>query len=52
VPKAKRKYMGNDMPEVSFVLIVLTACGKKDMVVQNAAIKPTKVIKNVFMVID
>ena len=32
--------MDNEMPEVSFVLMVLMACGKKDMVVEKAAIKP------------
>ncbi len=32
------------MPEVSFVCIVLIACGKKDTEVQNAAHKPSIVI--------
>ena len=34
----KKVYMVNDMPEVSLVRMVLTACGKKDMVVPKAAI--------------
>jgi len=32
------------MPFVSFVLIVCNACGKKETVVQNAAIKPMIVV--------
>ena len=44
VPKAKRAYIGRDKAEVSFVLIVLTACGKKEAVVLIAATKPKIVI--------
>jgi hypothetical protein len=33
-------YMDNEIPEVSFVLMVLMAWGKKDMVVEKAAMKP------------
>jgi hypothetical protein len=44
VPKANREYMGNDKEEVSFVLIVLIAWGKKEIVVLTAAHKPMIVI--------
>jgi len=37
VPAVKKQYMGNDMPEVSLVRIVLTACGKNETVVPKAA---------------
>jgi hypothetical protein len=36
--------MESDMLEVSFERIVLTACGKKEKVVQAAASSPIKVI--------
>ena len=44
VPEAKKVYINNDMPVVFFVLIVLTACGKNDPVVQKAAINPIIVV--------
>jgi hypothetical protein len=44
VPKAKSEYIGKERPDTSFVFIVLTACGKKERVVQTAAAKPKKVI--------
>ena len=44
VPNAKSEYMNNDMPDVFFVCIVFMACGKKDMVVQVAATKPSIVM--------
>jgi hypothetical protein len=37
VPIVKKAYINNDIPDVSFVRIVLIACGKKEMVVPNAA---------------
>lgn len=40
VPKANSEYIASDIPEVSFVLMVLIACGRKDTVVQNAASRP------------
>ena len=40
VPIVNTTYMDRDMPEVSFVRIVFTACGKKEMVVLKAAKKP------------
>ena len=40
VPVVNKLYMYNEIPEVSLVLIVFIACGKKEMVVPNAAIKP------------
>jgi len=33
-------YIDSEIPDVSFVLMVLMACGKKDMVVEKAAVKP------------
>lgn len=45
VPNAKSEYMDNEIAEVSFVLIVFIACGRNDVVVQNAADKPSSVIK-------
>ena len=39
VPKVKREYIGKEMPFVFFVLMVCKACGKKETVVQDAAIK-------------
>lgn len=40
VPKVNNEYMNSDMPEVSLVLMVLIACGKKEIEVQSAATKP------------
>jgi hypothetical protein len=40
VPTVNKLYIDNEIPEVSLVLMVFTACGKKEMVVPNAAIKP------------
>jgi hypothetical protein len=37
--------MGNDIPEVSLVCMVLMACGINEAVVQAAAIKPMMVTK-------
>lgn len=45
VPKAKREYMNKDIPEVSFVCIVLMAWGKKEIVVQTAAASPNSIAK-------
>ena len=36
--------MDNEIPEVSFVRIVLMACGRKEAVVQKAAVRPKIVI--------
>ena len=44
VPNVKSEYINNEIPEVSFVRIVLIACGKKDVVVNMAAANPTNVI--------
>ena len=44
VPKVKREYMGKEMPFVFLVLMVCRACGKNEMVVQDAAIKLTIVM--------
>ena len=44
VPDAKSEYMNKDMPLVSFVRMVLIACGKKDAVVKIAAAKPMIVV--------
>jgi hypothetical protein len=44
VPMANSEYMDNDIPDVFLVWIVLTACGKKEAVVQNAAARPVIVI--------
>lgn len=40
VPTVNTTYMDKEMPEVSLVRIVLTACGKNETVVLKAAIKP------------
>ena len=37
VPAVKIAYIDKEIPDVSFVWIVLTACGKNDIVVPNAA---------------
>ncbi len=37
VPAVKRAYMEREMPDVSFVCMVLIACGKKETVVAKAA---------------
>ncbi len=50
VPVVKMIYMYNEMPEVSFVLIVLIACGKKEIVVQNAAANPAIEIQFIIMI--
>jgi len=44
VPNVNNEYIDNEMPFVSFVLMVCSACGKKESVVQNAAINPTMVV--------
>lgn len=49
VPVVNKEYIDKEIPEVSFVLIVCKACGKKDMVVQNAAANPNAVINDVLM---
>lgn len=48
VPNAKREYMAREIPEVSFVLMVLMAWGIKEAVVQAAAASPRMV--TVFMI--
>lgn len=40
VPIVNKLYIDNEMPDVFLVLMVCNACGKKDAVVQIAAIKP------------
>jgi 5'(3')-deoxyribonucleotidase len=50
VPNAKSEYINNDMPEVSFVRMVFNACGRKEIVVKNAAIKPIMVIIILFKI--
>jgi 5'(3')-deoxyribonucleotidase len=44
VPNAKSEYINKEMPVVSFVRMVFNACGRKEIVVKNAAIKPITVI--------
>lgn len=44
VPAAKSEYINSEIPLVSFVRIVLIACGRKDAVVNTAAAKPKIVI--------
>ena len=44
--------MYKEMPDVSFVLMVFTACGKKDAVVQKAAAKPMIVIQSMLFVLQ
>lgn len=45
VPKAKSEYINKDIPEVSFVCMVLMAWGKKEIVVQTAATSPNSIAK-------
>lgn len=40
-------YMAAEMEEVSFVRIVLMACGKKERVVQIAATMPTPAFQSI-----
>jgi hypothetical protein len=47
VPNVKSEYIDNEMPDVSLVRMVLTACGKKETVVQNAAINPVIVMSSI-----
>lgn len=49
VPVVNKEYIDKEIPEVSFVLIVCKACGKKDIVVQKAATNPSVVINDVLM---
>ena len=37
--------MRSDMEPVSFVLMIFTACGRKESVVHVAATRPSKVVK-------
>jgi hypothetical protein len=50
VPVVNNIYMYRDMPEVSFVRMVLIACGKKEAVVQKAPAKPMIVIQSILLV--
>ena len=50
VPIVNNEYIDNEIPLVSFVLMVFIACGKKESVVQNAANKPMIVV--MFMVLN
>lgn len=45
VPKVKSAYMNKDIPEVSFVRMVLIACGRNEIVVQTAAANPNTMVK-------
>lgn len=47
VPKVNKEYMNRDIPDVSFVRMVLIACGRNEIVVQNAAASPTNVIESI-----
>ena len=47
VPKVNKAYMEREIPDVSFVRMVFSACGKKESVVQKAATSPS--IVTVFM---
>lgn len=47
VPAVKKLYISNEIPEVSFVCIVLTAWGIKDTVVPKAARYP--MIETIFI---
>jgi len=49
VPNANNEYIAREMPAVFFVFMVCSACGKKDAVVQNAAIRPMKVINSLLI---
>ena len=50
VPNVNSEYIDKEIPFVSFVLIVCNACGRKEAVVQNAAIKPIiVVVLNIFI---
>jgi len=40
VPIVNTTYIDREIPEVSLVLMVFTACGKNEMVVLKAAAKP------------
>jgi hypothetical protein len=44
VPNVNKEYIDNEIPLVSFVLMVCKACGRKERVVQKAAIKPMMVV--------
>jgi hypothetical protein len=44
VPRVKSAYMGNEIPEVSFVRMVFTAWGKNEKVVPQAAQYPIMAI--------
>lgn len=39
-PKTKKIYIINEMPDVSLVLITWITCGKKEIVVKQAAANP------------
>ena len=52
VPLVNNAYMYSEMPEVSFVFMVLIACGRKETVVQNAAISPRMVMPVVVMQVN
>lgn len=48
VPVEKSRYINNEMLRVSFVRIVLMACGAKEPVVKAAATNPKKVTIDIF----
>ena len=47
-PVVKSMYIANEMQVVSFVLMVLTACGINEAVVPNAAAKPGICIQSMY----
>ena len=50
VPSVNNPYMESEMPDVSFVRMVLIAWGNKESVVQNAATSPIIVIVFIFFI--
>ena len=49
VPSVNTVYMDREMPLVSLVLMVLMAWGRKEMVVQNAAARPRRVMASIYL---
>ena len=45
-PVVNSKYIDKEIPEVSLVLMVFIACGKKEAVVPNAAVNPSICIQS------
>lgn len=50
VPNVKTEYIDNEIPDTSLVLMVFMAWGIKEMVVKQAAARPSRVIRLILII--